>query len=411
MSRELTADAAIIGAGAAGLLCAGTAARRGRRIVLIERNSRPARKLMITGKGRCNVTNHCTAEELIRNTRHNGKFLYSAASAFPPEETIRLFEGLGVPLKTERGGRVFPVSDKACDVVDALVGYAKAPGVTMLFQRAGEILTKNGAVCGVRCENTVVRAPRVVIATGGLSYPLTGSDGDGYRFARELGHTIVPTRPSLVPLITEEGWCRDLMGLALKNVAVSLIKKQNGKVLFREIGEMLFTHFGVSGPLILTISSLMEGDPAQYEISIDLKPGLDPAQLDARLVRDFDQNLNKDFLNSLGALLPRRLVPVAVRLSGIAGDRKVNQITREERTAFARLLKGLVLHPVGFRPVEEAIVTAGGVSTKEVDPRTMQSKLVPGLFFAGEVLDLDGYTGGYNLQIAFCTGYLAAQNL
>ncbi|MCL2033495.1 MAG: NAD(P)/FAD-dependent oxidoreductase [Oscillospiraceae bacterium] len=406
-------DVIIIGAGAAGLFCAGFAAKSGKRVLLLEKMERPARKLMITGKGRCNVTNECNREELLAAVRTNGKFLYSAFSAFGPKDLMRLFkDDLHVPLKTERGGRVFPASDKAVDIVDALVSFVKKSGSNV---KTGvcckELIFTDGRVAGVKTNAGDFYAGSIVVATGGKSYPLTGSDGDGYTLAKQAGHTVTTLRPSLIPVVIKEDFCRDLTGLSLKNCILSLFKKGRAKPVFSELGELLFTHFGVSGPLVLSASAHMDGDISDYTLSIDLKPALLKDQLDARILRDFHANLNKDFQNSLSELLPRKLIPVIVRLSGIPGNVKVNSITKGQRLALAGLLKRLNLTPVALRPIEEAVVTCGGVSVKEINPRTMGSKLVPGLFFAGEVIDADAYTGGFNLQIAFSTGFLAAQNV
>lgn len=402
----------IIGGGAAGLCCGGFAGQAGLKVTILDKNANPGRKLLITGKGRCNVTNNCEADEFMKNVRSNPRFLFSATSAFPPQATMELFEGLGVPLKTERGRRVFPVSDQASDVRDALVRFAKGNGC--LFRQktsAQEILCEGNHVQGVRLTSgEVVPADCVVVATGGLSYPLTGSDGDGYRMAQELGHTVVEQKPSLVPLVTQEGWCAKVMGLSLKNVTLTLIGPK-GKPVYQELGEMLFTHFGVSGPLVLSASSYIKGDPKTYQLLIDLKPGLTPQQLDARLLRDFGEFKNKDFSNALDKLLPKKLIPVMVELSGIPGATKVNEVTKEQRGRLAALVKGLPLTIKGLGPMEEAVITAGGVSVKEIDPKTMESKLVKGLYFVGEVLDVDAFTGGYNLQIAWETAYSAAQGM
>lgn len=406
-------DAAVIGGGAAGLICAAQAARRGRRVILLEKMERCARKLMITGKGRCNLTNGCSRDELIAAVKTNPRFLYSAFSAFSPQDLTVLVESLGVPLKTERGKRVFPVSDKAVDVVDALVGYAKQSGVIIETNaECKSLIIENGKIAGVeKSDGKVVFAESAVIATGGKSYPLTGSTGDGYRLAEQAGHTVTELRPSLIPIVAKEDFCRDLMGLSLKNCELTLRKKSGGKAVFHEMGEMLFTHFGVSGPLVLSASAHMSGNVKDYMLYIDLKPALSSEQLDARLLRDFSANVNKDFFNSLGELLPRKLIPVMVELSGIGGSTKVHQVTKKQRQDFAALLKALPVTPEGFRPISEAVVTSGGVSVKEIDPKTMRSKLVDGLFFAGEVIDVDAYTGGFNLQIAFSTGFLAGENV
>lgn len=405
-------DVIVVGAGAAGLFAAGTAAEQGASVCLAERNPRPGRKVMITGKGRCNVTNNCTPEEFLRAVRSNAKFLYGAAYRFPPERTMEFFEGAGVPLKTERGGRVFPVSDRAVDIVDALAAYGRRFAQTEQSCRVEALMIRDGALEGVVCEDgRKLFAPKVIVATGGLSYPGTGSTGDGYRLARQAGHTVIPPEASLIPVETQEEWCRDLMGLSLKNVTLTVRDVTRKKEIFSELGEMLFTHFGVSGPLVLSASSFMKaGRLADYRMEIDLKPALTLQQLDDRIRRDFVGYSNRDFFNALSDLLPRKLIPPVVRLSGIPGELKVHQVTREQRLGFARLLKCLPLTPKAFRPVEEAIITAGGVKVSEVDPKTMESKLLPGLYFAGEVLDVDACTGGYNLQIAFSTGYLAGQS-
>ena len=397
----------IIGAGAAGLMAAGTISGRGKDVAILERNDKPARKVAITGKGRCNVTNNCKElSELIANVPTNGRFLYSAFSNFMPQDTIDLIEDMGVPLKCERGNRVFPCSDKATDIVDALVHYGTDDGAQIIHGRAKELIIKDGVLRGVRTfDGEEIAADKVIIATGGKSYPLTGSTGDG--------HTIIEPRPSLVPLNAHEGFCTDLMGLSLRNVTMKVIDtKKKNKIIYDDFGEMLFTHFGVSGPMVLSASSrIRDMEPGRYIISIDLKPALTEEQLDARILRDFSENTNKDFINSLGALLPRKLIPVTVKLSGIRANEKVNQITKEQRHKLVTLLKNFKVTIKSFRPIDEAIVTSGGVKVSEIDPKTMQSKLLPGLYFAGEVIDVDAYTGGFNLQIAFSTGRLAGENV
>ena len=407
-------DVLVIGGGAAGLMAAGTAASRGLRVVLLERNDRLAKKVRITGKGRCNVTNHCAdLQTLIAQVPGNGRFLYSAFSSFMPADTMRLFENLGVALKTERGNRVFPVSDSAHDIAEALERFAKQSGVRFATGRASELLTQDGCVTGVKTEDgTEYGCSRVIVATGGLSYPLTGSTGDGYRLAEAVGHTVVEPKPSLVPLVCHEGFCSDLMGLSLRNVTLRAVDTRKNRTIFAELGEMLFTHFGVSGPLVLSASAHMRPmERGRYALSIDLKPALTPEQLDKRVQRDFAENINRNYINALNGLLPKKLVPVVVKLSGIPASLKTNQITRRQRQDLVALLKDLRLTVTGFRPVDEAIVTSGGVKINEVDPKTMQSKLVNGLYFAGEVLDVDAYTGGFNLQIAFSTGRLAGQSV
>lgn len=405
----------IIGAGAAGLIAAGTVSGRGKDVMILERNEKPARKVAITGKGRCNVTNNCKElSELIANVPVNGRFLYSAFSSFMPSDTIDLIEDMGVPLKCERGNRVFPCSDRAMDIVDALVHYGTDDGAEMIHGRAKELIIENGTLKGVRTfDGDEILADRVIVATGGKSYPLTGSTGDGYELARMAGHTIVEPKPSLVPLTAHEGFCSELMGLSLRNVSMKVIDtKRKNKVVYEDFGEMLFTHFGVSGPMVLSASSMIRDmEAGRYLISIDLKPALSEEQLDSRILRDFSDNTNKDFINSLGALLPRKLIPVAVKLSGIKANEKVNQITKEQRRKLVRLLKDFRVTVKGFRPIDEAIVTSGGVKVSEINPKTMESKLLPGLFFAGEVIDVDAYTGGFNLQIAFSTGHLAGENV
>lgn len=404
----------IVGAGAAGLLAAGTASGLGKDVVILERNERPARKVLITGKGRCNVTNNCKElSELIANVPVNGRFLYSAFSGFMPSDTVDLMEDMGVPLKCERGNRVFPVSDKAADIVDALIHYGTDDGAEVINGRAEELIIENGELKGVRTfEGEEIYADSVIVATGGKSYPLTGSTGDGYELAKQAGHTIIEPKPSLVPLTAHEGFCSELMGLSLRNVGMKVVDtKKNNKVVYEDFGEMLFTHFGVSGPMVLSASShLREMEKGRYHIYIDLKPALTPEQLDARILRDFSENTNRDYINSLGGLLPRKLIPVVVKLSGIKANTKVNQITKEERRRLAELLKAFKVTVKGFRPIEEAIVTSGGVKTSEINPKTMESKLLPNLYFAGEVIDVDAYTGGFNLQIAFSTGRLAGEN-
>lgn len=406
-------ETVVIGGGAAGLAAACAAADKGCRVTVAEKNERPARKLMITGKGRCNVTNNCDTDTLISNVPKNPKFLYSAFSQFNSQDVMRFFEDNGVPLKTERGNRVFPASDKAVDIVDALVSAAKKRGVKFYHGTACDILTDGNNVTGVRLENgAVLKADRVILCTGGKSYPLTGSTGDGYKMAAKLGHTVTDIKPSLVPLTVHEGFCTRLSGLSLKNVTLSVFESGRKKAVFSEMGEMLFTHFGISGPLVLSASAhIRHIGKKQYTAVIDLKPALHTEQLDKRILRDFSEELNRDFSNSLDKLLPKSLIPVIVSLSGIDGCTKVNGISREQRRQLCETIKNLTLHITGFRPIEEAIITRGGVSVKEINPATMESKLVKGLFFAGEVIDVDAYTGGFNLQIAFSTGHLAGNSV
>jgi len=401
----------VIGGGAAGTLCAALAAGRGLDVVLLEPNRMLGRKLRITGKGRCNVTNDCDAREFISAIPGDGRFLQSAIHKFGTSDTKALFEGLGVALKTERGNRVFPESYRADDIADALTKLARENGVRVLRERATRILTDEaGAVRAVSAGGGEIECEAAVICTGGLSYPGTGSTGDGYRMARELGHTIRPCRPSLVPLESPDAWCREMQGFSLRNVELSAYEDE--KLIYKALGEMLFTHFGVSGPLVLSASAHMRRfGECRYRLSIDLKPGLDEKKLDARLLRDFEKYSNREFRNSLGDLAGRAMIPVLVELSGIPGDTRTNSVTRQQRAALAQLLKHFPVSLSGPRPIAEAIVTSGGVATTEVNPRTMESKLVPGLYFAGEVLDLDAYTGGYNLQIAWSTAFVAANSL
>lgn len=405
-------DVIVVGGGAAGLMAVGVCAERGRRTAVFEKNEKLGRKLRITGKGRCNVTNNCTVQEVIACTPRGGKFLYGALSAFPPEETMRFFENLGIPLKTERGRRVFPVSDRADDIADALARFARENGAQAVREPVQSVLAEGGKVLGVRTSRGEYRAGSVLLACGGASYPGTGSNGDGYRLARALGHTVGPVVPSLVPLVEQGGDCSQMMGLSLRNCGVKVTRQDRKKPVYEDFGELLFTHFGLSGPTILSASAHMHPmEAGLYTIHLDLKPALSEIQLDARLLRDFEKNKNRIFANSLDELLPQKLIPIAVRRSGISGETRCHSITREERQVFGRLLKDFPIRISGFRPLAEAIVTSGGVSLKEVDPRTMESKLVKGLYFAGELLDVDAYTGGYNLQIAFSTGHLAGSFL
>lgn len=401
---------AVIGAGAAGLIAAGQAAQMGAHVILFEKNTKVGRKIMITGKGRCNVTNNCDVQTVLANVPVNPRFLYSALGKCSPADMMAFFEEQGVPLKTERGNRVFPVSDRALDIVDALFFYVKRLGVQFVFScTVQEIVTQNGTVCGVRTADKTYAADRVIVATGGASYPATGSTGDGYRFAKALGHTVVTPRPSLVPLVSNSEVCQKLMGLSLKNVRVTVF--ENGKSIFEDFGEMLFTHFGVSGPLILSASSHMRHFGSKtYRIDIDLKPALDEKTLDKRLLADFDKYKNSDFINALGELLPRKLIPVVIETCGIDPRVKVHSVTKAERQRLVHLLKAFPVEISGARPIAGAIITTGGVSVKQINPKTMESKLVKGLYFAGEVLDVDAYTGGFNLQIAWATGKLAGQN-
>lgn len=406
----------IAGGGAAGLMAAVSVAEKYGKdcsVTIIEKNSRPARKVMITGKGRCNVTNNCDLDTLISSVPKNPRFLYSAFSVLTPQDVMTFFEDAKVPLKTERGNRVFPQSDKAVDIVDALVNKVNNTGAKIVCGTVESVKTKENRIIGVTLENgDFYECDSLLISTGGASYPLTGSTGDGYRLAESLGHTVTELKPSLVPLECHEGFCTKLSGLSLKNVTLSVYENDKKKPIFKEMGEMLFTHFGISGPLVLSASSYMRYmGKKEYTAEIDLKPALSVEQLDSRILRDFSEMQNKDFSNSLDKLLPKSLIPVIIQLSKIPPYCKVNQISREQRQELVRIIKGLKLHITRPRPIEEAIITSGGVNVKEINPATMESKLINGLFFAGEVIDVDALTGGFNLQIAFSTGYLAGQNM
>ena len=395
----------VVGGGAAGMMAAITAAENGAQVTLLERNDRLGKKLYITGKGRCNVTNDCTPEDFFQNVPRNPRFLYSAIYAFPPREVMAWFEARGCALKTERGNRVFPQSDKSASVIDALRAELRRLGVRVLQERALDIVTQDGAVCGLKTDGGFHKTERVILATGGCSYPQTGSTGDGYRMLEELGHTIVPPVGSLVPLVEKGYDCKQMQGLALKNVALRLVN-QKGKTVFEEFGELLFTHFGLSGPVVLSASAHMNEKDA-YTVLLDLKPALDEQKLDLRLLRDFEKFQNRDFENALVELLPRSMIPVIVRRSGIPAEEKVHSITREQRRALLELMKRFPVEIACKAPVEDAIVTSGGVKVSEIEPGTMQSKRVRGLYAAGELLDVDAYTGGFNLQIAWATGRAA----
>ncbi len=403
-------DTIIVGGGAAGCTATVFAARFGKSVLLFEKNANIGRKLRITGKGRCNVTNNSSTREHMENIPVNSRFMYSSFSVFGAEETMAFFEELGVPLKTERGNRVFPVSDKAEDIVSALDGELKRLGVKIVRKAVESLIIEDGRCTGVIAGGKEYRSGSVLIACGGMSYPATGSTGDGYILAKQAGHTVTELKPSLVPLVSPDKFCGELMGLSLRNVTLKLMDGE--KTVYSEMGEMLFTHFGISGPLTLSASShIRKMQPDRYKAMIDLKPALTAEQLDARIRRDFADNLNRDFINGIRKLLPAKLIPVIVRLSGIAADRKINGVTKEERLRFGELIKAFPVRISGFRPIDEAIITSGGVSVKEIDPKTMGSKLTEGLFFAGEVIDVDAYTGGFNLQIAFSTAYSAAMCL
>lgn len=400
----------VIGGGAAGCMAAVAAAQKGAAVTLLERNPKLGRKLYITGKGRCNVTNDCAAPEVLQNVPRNSRFLTSAVTRFPPEAVKAFFEGLGVPLKTERGNRVFPCSDKAADIIDALLLALRRSGVHIVQDRARALRREGEILTGVEGERGFYPGGAVVIATGGVSYPLTGSTGDGYALAEALGHTILPPRGSLVPLVAEGDACAKMQGLSLRNVAIQ-VRNSKKKTVYAGQGELLFTHFGLSGPLILSASAHMRDfDKDHYTVWIDMKPALDEKTLDARILRDLGENPNREFHNVLDGLVPRLMVPVLAELTGIPDGTKANSVTREGRRRLLELLKNFPVEITGPRPVEEAIVTSGGIKVTEVDPKTMQSKLVKGVYFAGEVLDADAYTGGFNLQIAWSTGHAAGES-
>ena len=397
----------VVGAGAAGMMAAISAARAGAQVLVIEPNEKVGRKIYITGKGRCNLTNDCSREEFLNSVPRNGKFLYSAISRFSTQDTMSFFEGLGVRLKTERGNRVFPCSDKAADIIDALFFEMRRQGVELLCDRVTDLVTDGDCVTGVKtAKNGTLSAAKVILATGGASYPRTGSTGDGYRLAESVGHTIMPIRGSLVPLESDDACCPAMQGLSLRNVELR-IKNQKGKVVYREQGEMLFTHFGLSGPLILSASAHLDFTKNTYTAHIDLKPALDEQKLDARLLRDFEERANQNFSSVLGGLVPQSMVPVVVERCEMSASQKVHDIRKEQRRRLLEMLKDFTVTLKGTRPVEEAIITSGGVKVGEIDPKTMESKKISGLYVAGELLDVDAYTGGFNLQIAWATGYVA----
>jgi len=397
-------DCIVIGGGPAGMFAAITAAQNGKKVLLLEKNDRLGKKLLITGKGRCNVTNDCTAQEVLQNTPRNGRFLFSAMTACPPERIKAFFEERGCALKTERGNRVFPVSDSARSILDCLVSELRRCRVTVQTARVRGIHTENGIVKGVVTSEGILEAGSVILATGGASYPTTGSTGDGYAMAAELGHTIVPAQGSLVPLETEGRDCQDMQGLALRNCGVKLLNAK-GKVLYRDFGELLFTHFGVSGPTVLSASCHLKGEGCR--LVIDLKPALEENKLDERIQRDLEMYKNRSMENALTDLLPRSMIPVVLRRLEIDPAMQANSLTRQKRRALVELLKAFSITITGKRPVAEAIITSGGVKVSEIDPKTMESKKVAGLYFAGEIIDCDAYTGGFNLQIAWATAYAA----
>ncbi len=400
-------DAIIIGGGAAGMYCAITAARLGVKVAVVEKNDRLGKKLAITGKGRCNVTNNSDNETILKNIPRNARFLYSALSQCSAADVMAFFEELGVPLKTERGNRVFPVSDKAGDVVNALVSELKRLGVEIIRDNCTSLLIENGACVGIRTKKQELRGGCVVVATGGKSYPLTGSDGFGYKLAQQVGHTMIQPEPSLSAMVTEERWVSQLSGLDLRNISMKLL--DNGKVIYEDFGELMFCDYGISGPTVLSASAHIEKmQPSRYSIRVDMKPALTEKQLDARILRDFAERKGKPFIEGIRGLMPAQMAPVFAELSGIDVNKRVDEVSKVERRRIVELLKGLELHISRFRPIEEAIITRGGVKVSEVSPKTMESKLCSGLYFIGEVLDCDAYTGGFNLQIAFSTAYSCA---
>ena len=401
-------DGIIIGGGPAGMFAAITAAQRGKKVLLLERNDRLGKKLLITGKGRCNVTNDCSGQEVLQNTPRNGRFLYSAMTAFPPEKTMEFFRSHGCELKTERGNRVFPVTDKAGSILECLHNELRRCHVTVKTARVKDILTENGIVRGVITQSEEIYADWVILATGGASYPTTGSTGDGYAMAAAMGHTIIPPEGSLVPLETEGSDCPDMQGLALRNCGVKLLNAK-GKVLYKDFGELLFTHFGVSGPTVLSASCHLKGEGCR--LVIDLKPALEENKLDERIQRDLEMYKNRSMENALTDLLPRSMIPVVLRRLDIDPAMQANSLTRQKRRSMVELLKGFSVNIIGKRPVAEAIITSGGVKVSQIDPKTMESKIVPGLYFAGEIIDCDAYTGGFNLQIAWATAYAAGSSV
>ena len=398
-------DVVIIGGGAAGMFASIIAAERGLRVLLLERNDRVGKKLAITGKGRCNVTNACPAEEVIKNIPRNPRFLFSSISAFPPERTMAFFEENGCPLKIERGNRVFPVSDRSADVISVLEQKMRVLGVRRRQERVTELLTQEGHIAAIKTENTLISCAQVILCTGGASYPLTGSTGDGYRMAQALGHSIVQPVGSLVPLTAEED-CAKMQGLSLRNTALKLLDGTR-KTVYQDFGELLFTHFGISGPMALSASAHLK-DGTQYTVLLDLKPALDEAKLDARFLRDFEKYANRSMENALADLFPHSMIPVLLARARIDPGQRANTLTKPQRRALLEQTKRFSIRILSKRPVEEAIITRGGVSVREIDPKTMQSKLVSGLYFAGEIIDCDAYTGGFNLQIAWSTAHAAA---
>ena len=401
----------VVGGGAAGLMAAIHAAYQGADVTIFEKNERLGRKLGITGKGRCNVTNDCPNNEFLQNVPTNPRFLYAALNRFSTSDTMDFFEGCGVPLKVERGRRVFPVSDKASDIVRALTNRCAELDIKIKRGKVESLIINDGIASGVVFGGEKFECDAVIVCTGGKSYPGTGSDGDGYRFARAVGHTVTEITPSLVPIVADTNLCARMQGLSLKNVALKIVRRDNGKTVYEDFGEMMFTHFGMTGPMILSASAhIHDIEKGKYEAQIDLKPALDEAELDARIRVDFAKYNNKDFINSLSDLLPLKAIEPVIDISGIDPRKKVNSITKEERRKLLEAIKRMRIPLLRFRPIDEAIVTKGGVAVNEINPKTMESKIVSGLYFAGEVLDLDAYTGGFNLQIAFSTAVVAGES-
>lgn len=399
-------DVCVIGGGAAGMMCAYTAAERGLKVLLLDSNYKLGKKLRITGKGRCNITNNCDIKTFMNNVPTNSKFLYSSINRFSPNDTIDFFIKNGLPLKTERGNRVFPVSDNANDVADLLINLCKKAGVVVINRRAEAFDVQNGLISGIICGNEIFSSKATVLCTGGMSYPLTGSNGTGYKLAKSVGHSIIPVRPALVPLESDDDCCSQMQGFSARNVELRLY--ENDRIIFKELGELLFTHFGISGPLALSASShIKKIREESYTVSIDFKPGLDIQKLDARVLRDFAKYNNRELKNALSDLCVSSMIPVIIDKTGINGDIKVNSITKEQRQALVNELKDFRISISGFRPIDEAIISSGGINVKEINPRTMQSKIIQNLYFAGEIIDVDAYTGGFNLQIAWSTGRLA----
>lgn len=399
----------VIGGGAAGLMAAGFAAQNGAKVTVFEKMHRVGRKIMITGKGRCNLANECDVETFMQNVPVNNKFLYSAIYNFTPYDIIDFFNSLGLQTKTERGNRVYPISEKAVDVVDTMRNFALDNGAKIVNKEVKSLLIENGVLKGIKAD-TDYYADSVIVATGGASYPLTGSTGDGYKFAKSVGHTVIPIKPSLVPLESDDKFCKDMQGLSLRNVALT-VKNEDGREIYKDFGEMLFTHFGISGPIVLSASCHMQNfDNHSYTAYIDLKPALSEEQLDLRIQKDFKENINKAVSNSFSKLLPKKMIPVVLKLWGVPFEKKCNSITKEERKNLVNLLKNFSVSISKPRPVSEAIITSGGVKVTEINPKTMESKLMPNLYFAGEVIDVDAYTGGFNLIIAWATGRLSGES-